>query len=453
MKIKNIFKYVVVALLIVQLTACTSTEVEQKFDKTPTERLNAQKSELQEVLLTSPDGWKAVYFTDDKQLGGFTHLFKFTPDGKVEMASDFDATTTSKFTSEYDIQLGSTVSLVFTTKNRIHLLSDSSPQSNPTPALLGKGYLGDFQFLYYGQENGQLIFKANRTAGDGTSKEIRFVKATAQDWTDLPKNIDMIANVVGANTRPLFRLFETNDGTTTHQYDFAFATRSRFATANSIEAGSTATNNMGIAYTPTGIVVSPAVEVGGQKLTDFVYNSTDGSFTATGTNGVSASIKYSAKPLVLTDDYKNLVVGKPQMVFGYIAANLYTAPTNSSYFKTLVDKVNAKLPANQSIARVQIVFNNVPNGTYIQYQFNGGKAQIVHWLTTTEDAVNKTIILNDDGWNTTAANYAFLKDIDNELTNSKGLYVKKETFRITFSNTIYTFTSAASNFRMTTYQL
>ncbi|MBO9584700.1 MAG: DUF4302 domain-containing protein [Flavobacterium sp.] len=453
MKIKNIFKYLVVASLVVQLTACTSTEVEQKFDKTPTERLNMQKSELQQALLSSPEGWKAVYFTDDKQLGGFTHLFKFTADGKVEMASDFDATTTSKFTSEYDIQLGSTVSLVFTTKNRIHLLSDSSPASNPTPALLGKGYLGDFQFLYYGEENGQLIFKANRTAGDSTSKEIRFVKATAQDWTDLPKNIDMIANVVGANTRPLFRLFETNDGKTVHQYDFTFTTRSRFSTANSIEPGSTATNNMGIAYTPTGIIVSPAVEVGGQKLTEFVYNSADGSFTATGANGVSATIRYSSKPLVLTDDYKSLVEGKPQMVFGYIAANLYTAPTNSSYFKTLVDKVNTTLPANQSIARVQIVFNNVPNGTYIQYQFNGGKAQIIHWLTTKEDAVNKTIILVDDGWNTTTANYNFLKEIDNELTNAKGLYVKKENFRITYSNTIYTFTSAASNFRMTTYQL
>lgn len=453
MKIKNIFKYLVVASLIVQLTACTSTEVEQKFDKTPTERLNLQKSELKDALIASPDGWKAVYFTDDTQLGGFTHLFKFTADGKVEMASDFDATTTSKLTSEYDIQLGSTVSLVFTTKNRIHLLSDSSPLSNPTPALLGKGYLGDFQFLYYGQENGELIFRANRTAGEGNSKEIRFVKATAQDWTDLPKNIAMMANVIGANTRPLFRLFETNDGTTKHQFDFGFAPRPRFSTANSIEAGSTATNNMGIAYTPTGITVSPAVEVGGQKLKDFVYNATDGSFTATGTNGVTATIKYSTVPLVLTDDYKNLLAGKPQMVFAYISANLATAPSNSAYYNNLIAKVNATLPATQQIARVQIVFNNAVNGTYIQYQFNGGKAAIAHFVTTKEDAVNKTIILTDDGWTHNLATRAFLLELDAELTNPKGLYVKREAFRITFSNTIYTFTSAASNFRMTSYQL
>ena len=76
------------------------------------------------------------------------------------MASDFD-TDTDIYKSQYEIQLGSTVSLVFTTKNRIHLLSDSNNSSYYS--LEGKGYLGDFQFLYYGQENGEIVFKTNRT--------------------------------------------------------------------------------------------------------------------------------------------------------------------------------------------------------------------------------------------------------------------------------------------------
>jgi len=451
MKIKYIFKYLAIASIAVQLTSCTETEVEQKFDKTPTERLNAQKSELQEVLLTSPDGWKAVYFTDDKQLGGFTHLFKFTADGKVEMASDFNTTSTTKFTSEYDIQLGSTVSLVFTTRNRIHLLSDSSPSASPTTALRGKGYLGDFQFLYYGQENGQLIFKANRTAGDSTSKEIRFVKATAQDWNDISKNFLMIPNVIGSNVFGANRGVEINDGTTKKTYDFnPYTTITRFTSYSN----TTSTNGVGIGYSPTGIVISPAIVVGDQKLSEFVYNSVDGSFTATGTNGVSASIKYSNTPFVVTDDYKSFLPGQPQRVLGYIAPNLTTAPTNSVLCKTLIDKINAGLPATQSLARVQIVFNNAVNGTYIQYLFNGGKATITHFVTTKENAANKTIILTDDGWTHNAATIAILKDLDAQITNPDGLYIKKEVFTFNATNRLYTLANASNNgFRITAYQL
>lgn len=449
MKVQNIFKYLIVAFLATQLAACDKTDTEQKFEQSPTERLNNQEKELNDLLLSSEQGWKAVYFTDNTQLGGYTHIFKFTADGKVTMASDFDADT-KPYTSEYDVVLGSTVSLLFNTNNRIHLLSDSN--NFPTPDLKGEGYKGDFQFLYYGQENGEIIFKTNRSF-----KELRFVKATAQDWADLPKNIAMIPNVVGASTRPLFRLLETNDGTKTTQFDFNFTGATRYATANSIETGSNITSNMGIAYTPTGIIVSPPVKVGNQNLTDFTYDSATGAFTATGTNNVTATIKYSNKPLVLTDDYKILLEGKgnPPTGFAYIAANLATAPSNSLLCNTLLNQVNAQLSATQKLSRVQFTFNNPAFGSYIEYRFNGGKTTIYHNVTVTEDSVNKTLKLNHVSWENNLgaiiAEPALLKNIDKELLDNKGLYVKKELFKITFSNTIYTFTSASSNFRLTTY--
>lgn len=451
MKVKNIIKYLFAAFLMLQITACNndSTEAEPLFDKTPTERLNSRMDELQQVLLSSPEGWKAVYFTDNTILGGYTHLFKFAADGTVEMASDFDESLDTDVIrkSEYQIQLGSTVSLTFTTNNWIHLLSESD--NYPIAALRAKGYLGDFQFLYYGQENGEIIFKANRN-----KQEIRFVKATKADWDNLPKNYAMIPNVIGSSARPLFRLLETNDGTTKHQFDFSFSPITRFAEANSVEAGFSFSYELGIGYSPTGIVVNPAIEVGGQKLSTFVYNDADGSFTSTGTNGVSATIKYSNKPLVLTDDYKLLLSGKgnPYKYFGYIAANLAVVPTTSNYFKSLVAKANAALPANQSISSIYLYFNTAANQTYISYNFNGGKASLNHVVTSKEDAVNKTLILTHDFWAGGISTPAYLKEIDDEFTNPKGLYVKKENFKITYSNVIYTFTSAAdSGFRITTY--
>jgi hypothetical protein len=87
------------------------------------------------------------------------------------MASDYD-NDTSVNTSEYSIELGSTTSLVFTTKNKIHLLSDSN--NSPTAALRGKG-TRRLSVLYYGQDNGQIIFKTNRSF-----EELRFVKKQLQ---------------------------------------------------------------------------------------------------------------------------------------------------------------------------------------------------------------------------------------------------------------------------------
>ncbi|NRT11253.1 DUF4302 domain-containing protein [Flavobacterium sp. 14A] len=443
MKLKSIFNYILIAILAIQLVSCDNKEtIESPFGATPTERLTAKQKELNDLLESSEFGWKAVYFTDVTQLGGFTHVFKFK-DGKVDMASDFDDDT-AVYSSEYSIELGSTTSLLFSTSNRIHLLSDSN--NAPTPALRGKGYKGDFQFLYYGQENGEIIFRTNRSF-----EELRFVKATAADWTNLAKARAMIPNVIGASSRPLFRLLETNDGTKIDQFDFNFTPASRYAVANSIVAGSSFSYNVGVAYTATGITVQPAVKVGTQELTDFTYDATTGSFNATGTGGVTATIRYSNKPLVITDDYLALLDGNPSTAFGYIAPFLTTAVTTSTLTQTLLAEVNANLPAGVTISRVQFNFNTI-YGSYVEYRFSGGKSTEYHNVQVVEDPTNKTIILQDLGWDSGSTPAALAK-IDAELMNPKGLYVKRENFTVNYSNAVYTFTSASSNFRLTTYAL
>ncbi|MBF4491078.1 DUF4302 domain-containing protein [Flavobacterium sp. MR2016-29] len=448
MKPKNIFKYLMVAFFAIHLLgSCSSdTEAEQKFDKTPVERINEQKTELSTALLSSEFGWKAVYFTDDTQLGGFTHLFKFSADGKVQMASDFDADTAT-YESTYSIALGSTVSLLFDSYNRIHLLSDSN--SYPTTALRGKGYLGDFQFLYYGQENGDLLFKSNRLVRD-----VRFVKATAQDWANLPKNLITEQNVIGGIERPLFRVLEINDGTVIKKYDFGFSPVTRFSSSKSIDVNSSEVISMGVGYTPTSIVVSPAVTVGGQSLKEFVYNDADGSFKATGTGGVTATIKYSNAPLVLNDDYKIVLPGKVYSRFGYYPDDFTAdASTNSKLFQAEIDKINANLPAGQYLTSVQLYLNH-SLGNFIYYTFVG-RGALQHFVDVQEDAVGKKIILKHKSWNgnTTVSTPAFLAGFDKYLMDANGIYVKKESFKLYYSNTVYTFTSSSSPFRMTTWQL
>ena len=95
-------------------------------------------------------------------------------------------------------------------------------------------------------------------------------------------------------------------------------------------------------------------------------------------------------------------------------------------------------------------------GNYIQYRFAGGKPSVYHNFTTSADDTNKRIILTHDSWDDGSAYIpapAYLKALDDEFFNTAGLYLKKEAFKITFSNNIYTLTSPTTNFRMTTYQL
>jgi hypothetical protein len=259
--------------------------------------------------------------------------------------------------------------------------------------------------------------------------------------------------VIGAPTRPLFRLLETNDGTTIHQFDFNFSDVTRFAVANSIESGSNMSYNMGIAYTPTGITVDPAVVVGTQKLTNFIYDDATGNFTATGTNNVTATIKYSKTPLVLTDDYKILLKGQLPTAFGYIHEDLKRASTNSPLFNNLVSQINASLPNGVTIEEIDFLFNQGSNkSNYIFYYFSD-KTYVFHYFRTTENATDKTIVLTHRFWaNATAIipEPTYLSEIDKQFMDAKGLYVKKESFKINQTN-IYTFTSTSNPFRITTY--
>ena len=452
MKIKNTFKFLIIAFLATQLGACDKNEAEQKFDKTPTERINAQKKELNDVLLSSEYGWKAVYYTDNTQLGGFTHLFKFSADGKVDMASDFDSDT-NIYNSDYSIEIGSTVSLLFSTKNRIHLLSDSN--NYPTAGLKGKGYKGSFQFLYYGQENGEIIFKTNRGF-----QELHFVKATAEDWTDLELNTEMAQNVIGSDERSLFRLLEINDGTDIHILDFNYASNTRFATANSIEHGYNISYNMGIAFTKTGITVSPAVVVKDQELTEFIYDDSTGNFTATGTNGVSASIKYSDKPLILTDDYKLLLPGGGNNVYAYMRGFTEFEGPNSALFLSLLGDIEKD--SGVPLIRAQFWFNNTDGTNYVEYRSGDDQTEVryYHYFTIEADDVNKTVTFIPGIWKSstnaagesgtapegpTISRPSFLEALDDEFMNPNGLYFAEIP---TIGYRGYTFASTTSPFRM-----
>lgn len=437
MKIRIITKYLLMSIAVVQLISCDNKESENSlFGGTATERLNIQKSELNDLLESSEYGWKMIYFTDSTKIGGFTHLFKFK-NGLVNMVSDFD-NDTSIHESEYVVDLGSTVSLIFATKNKIHLLSDPDMPGG----IVGRGLNGDFQFLYYGHKDEDIVFRTNRIG-----HEVSFIKATAKDWADFAKNRAMIENMRAGVTGKLFIALETNDGSAIDKFLVDYNQYTRFATVKSLDPSRR--YNLAIAYTFEGLVVKPAIMVKGQPLSNFIYDTTGNNFTAKGSNGITATLNFTNIPPVVADDYKNLLRGNSSKGFGYHFEMNDHINGNSLSFNAIINEINSSLPATEKVDRIVFRFNTNTGQNYIEYRFTGGRASYFHVVDVVEDPVRKTIILRDLFWNIEPP--AFLKDLDTQLTNPQGLYLIRENFKILYSNVVYTFVSASSDLRMSIY--
>lgn len=255
-------KYITILFFITISFSCSDNEPELLFDDVPSERINKKITEVKQLLLASDQGWKMTYFTDDTTLGGFTYIFRFLEDGTVEMDSDFGDTKGTITTSLWNVDFGATVKLNFTTKNKIHELSDAA--STPDEELTGQGYRGSFEFLFYGTEGENLRFQAARD-----NAPVLFEKATQQDWDDLSKNDDIINLLNG-------ELFYTISGT---RQVFDYNMDRRFATnKNQQITGS----NFGIAFSPNGIIVSPAITDDNRVThTDFILNDAKSAFIST----------------------------------------------------------------------------------------------------------------------------------------------------------------------------
>ncbi len=440
----NIIHHILIILSILLLTNCSEDDSSEVFSESPTERINAQKEELRTVLQSSETGWKAVYFTSPEELGGFTFFFNFLDDETVEMTSDFDDDF-SLLQSKYDIVLGSTIKLSFTTKNDIHQLSDSA---NPPDAdLLGEGYLGDFEFLYYGidEVTGDIIFRTNRT-----QEELRFTKAVTNEVENII-NSRIIFNELTDSEKSVYQNLVLNVDGVTEVFDFSLNINRRFVEVNN----DTESYSFGIAYNEKGFVVSPAVEISGQEISEFIYDAENDKFVADLGSGNSAEIAFLDAPSNPTDD--NTLVISAINSYSFIDQYLYDAPSSSSNFQKSVDEVNVQLePIGYFLLRATFNFNvggdpNVSSVGYLLGDVTDGSTvgTVTHYVTY--ETVDNKLKLSDNGWDVPAF-APFLSALDDNLLNPGGLYVKEEDFRVTFTNTIFTFTSAEDpSFRMTTY--
>lgn len=281
--ISNIrFAFLAMALVIAITSSCSKKD-DKIFEDTASIRVEKAKKQLQTDLKSSAEGWKLVYFPMTTQElsvvpaanTSFTFLFKFLDDTQVQAVSSFRS---KPETSEYDLVLGSSLKLQFSTYNMLHELANAGYRLT---GMGGQSYGGEFEFLYYGKKGDDLIFKTNRE-----HTELRFERATAEDW----KNLYTLESVFKKDfAAPGYVLTASRSGTKLLDSILKFDPTSgntslQLFTKKTDAAGKVTkeeTKKMGFGYGTKGIIIMPGIKIDNKSFYFFEWDALNKKFVST----------------------------------------------------------------------------------------------------------------------------------------------------------------------------
>ena len=427
---KIIFTLIVLATLV----ACQKNEPDSLFDKNPSERFEESQAELRKELTTAQQGWKLTYFTKEGVFGGYHFLMKFTPEGLVTMVSDFNSSTISPTTSKYEIQEGQGTMLAFTTKNYIHELADAMQ------GIRGKGYAGEFEFIYYGKEGNKLKFKTQRKS---TEQFVYFEPATAQDWTDITTLSSNLSTLVENMSNYYMKV--TANGTST---DYEIGMQNGLIGVAPLNSNTPSLAST--MATKTGVAFKPALTIQGKNFTELIRDdsTTPPTYKAT-VDGVTAEVYFSLTPpdVFVTDDYKDVNTKIVAFILLTDEMKKYTNITSTPFYENVL-KVNS----TTDFTRTQLVFQGTKCLVALGYNFSGTEAY--YTATFDYELRNKRLYLKNKAENTLSAqwqapaNSTVLQRARSAMDYfaniaSDGFYVTKLSKRIgRYTNPAYTLQSA-----------
>lgn len=427
-KIKINTYQLIVALCLFVFSSCdNNNDPELLFEDTPTIRIEKSIAELKTSLQSADNGWKMTYFTDDTELGGFTFLFDFISDSEVLMDSDF-GTPDINTASLYDITLGSTVKLTFTTKNVIHELSDSN--NFPDEDLRGQGYKGSFEFLFFKVEGEDILFKSNRDR----NIVVRFSKATQDDWSSLTSlNKTMLDNNIPKNSlKSVFRNITLENGGATTLYNFSFNKARRFATVTAITPDAEKTDlSFGIAPTATGFLISPAIEIDGIELNEFIYEPENDEFVAE-SGDVKLTLKYADDLNFLLPFYDFGNESRGNNNIRLYRTNLPNSDLSSEKFINFFTDWEEHFTSTQggrAVTRVYLYNLDTDDNSFIQVRYlSSGRTFSINFdftYTVTEDAVGNKIYKFTESLPVTTNRRAGILPFLEFMFRDSGFYVQK----------------------------
>ena len=348
-------KIITLSLVALALFSCQKNEPEDLFGKSASERFEEKQNELRAALTAAEQGWKLTYFTKEGTFGGFTFLMKFDPNGLVQMTSDIETSATPT-TSKYEIQEGQGTMLTFTTKNYLHKLSDSYSEG-----IRGLGYLGEFQFVYYGKEGDKLKFKTQRS---GTEQFVYFEKATADEWAHIQSVTERFFNV--KNNAIKYYMKVTDASGNVKEYDFIIDSY-RNVTIGNISNQQIAAHT-GVVPTETGLTFYPPIVLEGKTFKTFSKEGVVSPTIYKGTSeGVTAEVLYESTPTAshLTAADQEIAAGK---IRGLVNIGEFIKPT--PFYNQPIQERLCRIDAEKSFTAIRIVFiSNTKVSVQIGYYF------------------------------------------------------------------------------------
>lgn len=354
-------KKILYMLALGAVVGCQKNEPDLLFGKTASERMEVAKQELRQTLSAAPNGWKLTYFTRKGVYGGFTILMKFDANGRVTMTSDIENTFEPR-ESSYQIQEGQGPLLVFTTKNYIHSLADSSSPADLSP----NGYAGEFQFVYFGKEGNKLKFRTQRK---DTQQFVYFEPATADEWNSMEAYHNTATTISGS----YYAKVTTSTGTEKYYMTFAHRLLSLTAMDNREKVLKT-----GAIPTADGLVLEPALEVGGKSFTKLtpVPGTSPTNYTAT-VDGVTLELRNISDPSQEFESQGDKIFTELSALFPFGGETFknspYMSPDFFRDFYTIDEEhefVSYELifnSADQMLLRVGYLFPGETNQSFLAY--------------------------------------------------------------------------------------
>ena len=163
---------ILATLFVVFIFASCKKSNDYVFDQSPDERINAALASYNSKLTTAENGWKATITVNNGNGATYSFYFKFNPDNRVKMFSDFDSTSAVTLQeSSYRLKAAQQVTLIFDTYSYVHVLADPNEDvlvlSNVNGGPVGVGLISDFEFTLddakVKQDTIELSGKVNRS--------------------------------------------------------------------------------------------------------------------------------------------------------------------------------------------------------------------------------------------------------------------------------------------------
>jgi Domain of unknown function (DUF4302) len=165
-------KIILLAWLLLLFTACQKNEDQVAPADQPDARLNKVLTDYKALLTGAEHGWKAVLVPGTNVEYHF--LLKFTPNDRVVMTSDINASTAAPLESSFRLKAMQQPALLFDTYSYLHILADPDPAKSNGEGT--DGQFSDFEFTFdsatpetitlRGQYHGSKLVLTKATAAD-----------------------------------------------------------------------------------------------------------------------------------------------------------------------------------------------------------------------------------------------------------------------------------------------